>query len=172
MLRKSQWISGFEFFEISNEDYSQHILDLISFYEVEFPNNLIQYLKHFKPIEMWDDKMYVEGTNFISSKYEMSDEVVVNQNFNQFLPFYSVVEIKERVLNWDPEISKIFKNKKLVPICQSVPNGDIVVSIESNHTKGKLYYVIDHFELNKLDDLFFCNSLFDFITGISEVPRI
>lgn len=171
MKRKSQWIEGFEFFELGLGYDAEVLNDIILFYDVEIPIIIIQYLKYFRPIEIWNEKMYEEGVNFVSSRYEVEDGILLNEKFNQFLPFYNLDEIRDRLLNWDSEISKIFKTKRLLPICQGVPNGDIVVSLRSDHTRGKLYYIIDHYELEPLEERIFCNSLFEFISALKEVPR-
>lgn len=173
MKRKSQWIRGFEFFEFTLE-YNRMVFDeVLSFFDENIPLEIQEFLKHFVPIETWDKSKYEESVQFVSSKYILDDSIMVNDRFDQFLPFYSLVEIKNRLYEREVELTLFYENEQFLPICQSVPNGDIVISLKNNSSKGKLYYIVDYYDYNAshLHEYLFCNGLFEFIAGLKEVPR-
>ena len=171
MKRKTQWIEGFEFFEFELNYDNDLIQKIESFFEINLSVEIKQYLKHFKPIEIWDKSKYDDTVEFVYSEYVLEPEAVINPNLNMFLPFYNLNEIIHRLMAWDSVATSLFRKLKLLPICQGVPNGDIVVSLNDDDTNGKLYYIIDHYNYEIDNDTLFCNSLFKFISGLKEVPK-
>ena len=169
--RESYWISGLDFFEFKNSnclDVSELFAEL--FNGSTLPVQFKEYLLKLEPIDTTDPIYYLDNIKAPQNcKYILDDSILVNPNFRMFtIPFYDLGTIVKKITSSD--VSHIFTKYQIAPICESVPNGDIVVSLKNDSSHGKLYYITDHYDFELVDEFLFCNCLFDFISGISRVP--
>lgn len=159
MKRKNKLISGLEFFDFKHNQNSDSVLKLEEKIGDELPSDLKQYLLHFKPFDWWDDTLYEEPPIFGSEKIISTS--LIDQNYNIYLPYFSVEQIIDK-LNHHERFEDFFSRLKLIPICQSVPNYEVVYCFEGEF-KGRLFYNTDDYEFELDDTRLFAHSLWDFI---------
>ncbi|MCC6723248.1 MAG: hypothetical protein IT258_01970 [Saprospiraceae bacterium] len=170
--RETFWITGFDFFEF-NEMVDYALVDrLLGIYNVtSLPLQLKEYLSKFYPIDTSDSIFFTDDVKILS---DGNNEVVldslsaINLKFDMFsVPFYSKEEYLYKILESDWH--DVLVENKLFPICESVPNQDIVVSLNDGDTFGKLYSMTEMNDYRNFHEHPFCNSVFDFISGLKLV---
>lgn len=169
MKRKNKLISGLEFFDFQHNQNSVNVALLENKLLHELPSDLKQYLLHLNPFNWWDESLYEETPIFGSEKIVFTS--LLNQNFNLYLPYYNIEQIIEK-LNDSERYEDLFNKYKLIPICESIPNYEVVYCFEGDF-KGKLFYNMDDYEFELNTSRLFSNSLWDFIlnTKIVEISN-
>jgi hypothetical protein len=166
--RKTFWITGLDFFEI-RQNYDPKIIDeLMEAFKVDFlPIQLKEYLLKLESIDTTDPAFYCPDVKIQDCRIELDKTMLINPDYDVFwCPFYNHREIFLKI----KESDGIYIGKKVMPICESVPCGDVVISLNNDDTFGKLYYVTDIYEFSVSEAFLFANCLFDFITALRQVP--
>jgi hypothetical protein len=170
--RETFWITGLDFFEFK-EVVDNHLIEwLLDIYQVSaLPLQLREYLAKLYPIDTFNPSYFADFVEILSdgrSDIILDSLVAVNPRLNMFsVPFYSKEEFLYKILESD--WNKTLVENRLFPICESVPNQDIVVSLNDGDTFGKLYSMTEMNDYRNFQEHPFCNSVFDFISGLKRV---
>ncbi|MCC6723247.1 MAG: hypothetical protein IT258_01965 [Saprospiraceae bacterium] len=170
--RETFWITGFDFFEF-NEMVDYNLIErLLEIYQIaDLPIQLKEYLAKFHPIDIWEPAFFASNVEILDDyriKIVLERSVSSNTRRRIFsVPFYSKEEYLYKILESDWH--DVLVENKLFPICESVPNQDIVVSLNEGDTFGKLYSMIEINDYRNYQEHPFCNAVFDFISGLKRV---
>lgn len=173
MVRKREkfWISGLDFFEYCDEPDNSNLTLLMQMMNLEsLPAQLTEYLLKMRPIDPTGHQFFKMNVDVRQHcKHILDTSVVINPNFDSFfLPLFNLREIIEEIERND--FFKSFTSKMMIPIGRSIPEGNIVLSLEKGWSYGKLFYVVDYYDFEISEKFLFTHCLFDFLTGLRQVP--
>ncbi len=171
MKYTSLFIKGFEFFTIKHNAYELPFQEIMDYFNTRFPADLQQYLMHFDPVDFLDEKNYPANTDF--EKGEIVFNGVNGIEYLAFAKFYNTHDILERIRSVDFDAKGFFLRNSLVPIAESVSDGDIVISVKDDATLGKVYSILFTFDDGMdLSPRYIADTVWSFISNMEVIQRM